>query len=92
MSILDRLLGRGRGVHVTAKVVQMSPEEAGIKRAALWQEIRTGPTPERAAEIAKQATALLDHYGREHALRYNVLELIQEAEKQAGKVRIVTPL
>jgi hypothetical protein len=92
MSILDRLLGRGRAAHVTAKVFQMSPEEAGTKRAALWQEIRAGPTPERAAEIANEATALLDHYGREHALRYNVLELIEQAEKQAGKVRIVTRL
>jgi hypothetical protein len=92
MSVLGRLFGRSPTKHVVEKAIVMTAEEAGTKRVALWQELRAGPTPERAGEIAKEAIMLLDHYGREHALRGNLAEMIQLAEKQAGKERLVPPL
>jgi hypothetical protein len=91
MSALDRLFRRGQTK--TAEVVgvmhKMTEEEIRAKRLALWKEIQENPTPERAAQIATEANALLDHFGREHPMRDNVTELIRAAERLSGKERLV---
>ncbi len=92
MSILDRLLRRGRGPSATTAAAKprMTEEEARTKRIALWEEIRAGPTPERAAQIVKEATELLDYFDRQHPLHNSINDLIQAAEKIAGRERLFT--
>ncbi|HEY66224.1 MAG TPA: hypothetical protein G4O02_16855 [Caldilineae bacterium] len=90
MSILDKLLRRGRGQAEAAEATKprMTDEEARTKRVALWEEIRAGPTPERAKEIVQEATELLDYFDRQHPLHDNILDLIHAAEKIAGLERL----
>ncbi len=92
MSVLDRLLRRGRSQAAAAAAVKprMTEEEARTKRIALWDEIRAGPTPERAAQIVKEATELLDYFDRQHPLHNSINDLIQAAEKIAGRERLFT--
>lgn len=89
MSILDRVLKRGRAPQAEAKSkVTMNEEEARQKRIELWNELRANPSPERAAQIAREATALLDVFGRQHPLYGNINDLIQAAERAAGHERL----
>ena len=66
----------------------MTEEEARAKRLALWEEVQAGPTPERAAEIAKEATELLEYFDRNHPLHDRVTELILTAQRIAGREQV----
>ncbi|NOZ26797.1 MAG: hypothetical protein GXP39_01920 [Chloroflexi bacterium] len=90
MSILDKLLRRGQDQAETAEATKpsMTAEEARAKRVALWEEIRSGPTPERAREIIQEATELLNYFDRQHPLHDNINDLIHAAEKIAGLERL----
>ncbi|MCC7355758.1 MAG: hypothetical protein IT330_18605 [Anaerolineae bacterium] len=90
MSALDRLFRRGQAKAATTEAVmpKMTEEEARAKRTALWKEMQANPTPERAKEIAQEAAALLNYFGREHPLRDNINELIRAADSVAGRERI----
>ncbi len=90
MSILGKLFRRGQSQTAEAEATKprMTNEEAHNKRIKLWEEIREGPTPERAAEIVKEATELLDYFDRQHPLHDNINDLIHAAERIAGMDRL----
>ncbi len=90
MSILDRLFRRGQSRAAAAGAVKpkMTDEEARAKRLALWNEVRAGPTPERAAQIVTEAQELLEHFGRQHPFHDNINDLIQAAGKLAGREQL----
>lgn len=90
MSIVDRLFRRGRREVAVAESTgpKMSREEALAKRAALWLEMQRNPTPQRAAEIAQEASALLQFFGRDHPMYDNISELIRVAHEAATGEKI----
>lgn len=92
MSVLDKLFRRGERQVATAEEVvpKMTKEEARDKRLALWKEVRSGPTTERAAEIVKEATALLAYFNRDHPMYDNINELVGAAAELAGQERLFT--
>jgi|YNPNPStandDraft_1061719.scaffolds.fasta_scaffold227967_1 hypothetical protein len=92
MSIVDRLFRRGRREVATVEPTgpKMTKEEALAKRAALWLEMQRNPTPQRAAEIAQEASNLLQFFGRDHPMYDNINELIRVAHEAATGEKAAT--